>query len=383
MRIAWFCIPAHGHTNPTLGLVKEMTKAGHEVFYFSFDMFREKIENAGAEYISCDGYEIDMQDKDAADRVGKDMAFATELLVKSTLALDEMVSEKVKMIAPDLIVSDSVAYWGKLTALKYGIPYVSSTTTFAFNQYSSGYMKHGLGELVKMIFSMPKINKYLKLLRDNGYPVKNILEIVGNDNETNTIVYTSKEFQPCAETFSDKYCFIGPSIRPIDKEMKKTADKTIYISMGTVVKNKEIYNNCIKALGNTEYQVIISLGDNSIEIKDVPANIEIYKSVDQMAVLSIADVFLTHCGMNSTSEALYYEVPLVMLPQTPEQGAVAKRVEELCAGIVLQKTDEESISSAIEKVMSNVEYKNAAVKISEGFKKCGGVSAAREYLENI
>ena len=190
MRIAWFCIPAHGHTNPTLELVKEMTKAGHEVFYFSFDMFREKIENAGAEYISCDGYEIDMQDKDAADRVGKDMAFATELLVKSTLALDRMVSEKVKMIAPDLIVSDSVAYWGKLTALKYGIPYVSSTTTFAFNQYSSGYMKHGLGELVKMIFSMPKINKYLKLLRDNGYPVKNILEIVSNDNETNTIVYT-------------------------------------------------------------------------------------------------------------------------------------------------------------------------------------------------
>ena len=165
--------------------------------------------------------------------------------------------------------------------------------------------------------------------------------------------------------------------------MKKTAAKTIYISMGTVVKNKEIYNNCIKALGNTEYQVIISLGDNFVDEKDVPTNIEMHKFVDQMAVLSIADVFLTHCGMNSTSEALYYEVPLVMLPQTPEQGAVAKRVEELGAGIVLQKTDEEAISSAMKKVLSNEEYKNAAVKISEGFKKCGGVSAAREYLENI
>ena len=27
MKIAWFCIPAHGHTNPTLGIVKEMTGA--------------------------------------------------------------------------------------------------------------------------------------------------------------------------------------------------------------------------------------------------------------------------------------------------------------------------------------------------------------------
>lgn len=383
MKIAWFCIPAHGHTNPTLGVIKEMVNAGHEVFYFSFDMFREKIEKVGATYISCEGYELDIKDKDAADRVGKDMAFATELLVKSTLALDKMVSEKINDIKPDLIVSDSVAYWGKLIAKKFDIPYVSSTTTFAFNQYSSKYMKYGIGELIKMLFSMPKINKYLQMLRDNGYPVNNILEIVSNDNETNTIVYTSKEFQPCAETFSDKYCFIGPSIRPVQEDIKKTADKTIYISMGTVVKNKDIYINCIKALANTSYQVIISLGDNNIEMNNLPSNIKVYKTVDQMAVLSIADVFLTHCGMNSTSEALYYEVPLVMLPQTPEQSAVAMRVEELGAGLLLDKTDEKSIALAIEKVLSEDKYKNNAVNISKGFKKCQGAVGARLFLENI
>ena len=27
MKIAWFCIPAHGHTNPTLGLVKALMDA--------------------------------------------------------------------------------------------------------------------------------------------------------------------------------------------------------------------------------------------------------------------------------------------------------------------------------------------------------------------
>ena len=234
-----------------------------------------------------------------------------------------------------------------------------------------------------MIFTMPKINKYLQLLRDNGYPVKNIYDIVSNDNETNTIVYTSKEFQPCAETFSDRYRFIGPSIRPIENEMKKTAAKTVYISMGTVMKNKEIYVNCVKALGNTDYQVIISLGDNSVEIEDIPENIGIYKSVDQMAVLSIADVFLTHCGMNSVSEALYYEVPLVMLPQTPEQGAVAKRAEELNAGVFLKNTGESAIISAIGTILSNAEYKSAAKRISESFKRCGGVFAAREFLEKI
>ena len=95
MKIAWFCIPAHGHTNPTLGLVKEMTAAGHEVYYFSFEQFREKIEKAGAVFISCDGHDFEMEDKENGDRVGKDMAFATELLVSSTLALDAMVADRV------------------------------------------------------------------------------------------------------------------------------------------------------------------------------------------------------------------------------------------------------------------------------------------------
>lgn len=383
MRIAWFCIPAHGHTNPTLGLVKEMTKAGHEVVYFSFEQFREKIEQAGATFVPCDAYDLEIKDEDAADRVGKDVAFATEVLVNSTLALDDMVAKKVSEIKPDLIVSDSVAYWGKLMAMKYNIPYVSSTTTFAFNKHSSRYMKQGIGQLFKMLFSMPKINKQIAKLREKGYPVKNLLEILSNDNDTNTIVYTSKEFQPCAETFSDKYCFIGPSIRPIVNEMKKTAEKTIYISMGTVVKNKEIYKNCIKVLGNTEYQVIISLGDNVVTYDNLPENIEVYTSVDQMAVLSIADVFLTHCGMNSTSEALYYEVPLVMFQQTSEQGAVAKRVEEVGAGKMLTSADEKILMDTIETVLSDPEYKRNAKKISDGFKKCGGAKAAKEYLEKL
>lgn len=204
-----------------------------------------------------------------------------------------------------------------------------------------------------------------------------------NDNHTNTIVYTSKEFQPCADTFSDKFCFVGPSIRPIETEMKKTAEKTVYISMGTVVKNKEIYRNCVEAFRNTNYQVMISLGENAEEYKDLPDNIKVYNSVDQMAALSISDVFITHCGMNSTSEALYYEVPLILFPQTPEQGAVAKRVEELGAGIKLKTVHKEEILAAVERVLADQKYKSAAVEISKGFKRCGGAKAAKDFLEKI
>ena len=383
MKIAWFCIPAHGHTNPTLGLVKELTSAGHQVFYFSFEMFREKIEQTGARFIPCDGYDFDMEDKENADRVGKDKVFATELLVSSTLALDEMTTEKIKEINPDVIVSDSVAFWGKLVAMKHRIPYVSSTTTFAFNRYSAKYMKETPWDIAKMLFSMPKINKQIQRLREKGYPVKGLLEIVQNDNETNTIVYTSKYFQPCSETFSDRYHFIGPSIRPVTEPVRKTAEKTVYVSMGTVNQNPEFYRNCIHALAKTDWQVIISMGTNPEHFDHLPDNIQIYETVDQMAVLSIADAFITHCGMNSASEGLYFKVPLVLFPQTPEQGAVAKRTEELGAGIRLKSIAEADILDALKQVLADPEYKNNAIKVSDSFHACGGASEAKSFLEEI
>ena len=383
MKIAWFCIPAYGHTNPTLGLVKELTSAGHQVFYFSFEMFREKIEQAGAEFIGCDGYDFDMEDKENADRVGKDKVFATELLVSSTLALDEMTTEKIGEIKPDVIVSDSVAFWGKLVAMKHGVPYVSSTTTFAFNRYSAKYMKETPWDIAKMLFAMPRINKQIKRLQEHGYPVKGLLEIVQNDNETNTIVYTSKYFQPCAETFSDRYHFIGPLVRPVTEPVAKTAEKTVYVSMGTVNQNREFYRNCIHAMAKTNWQVIVSMGTDTERFDDLPDHVQIYESVDQMAVLSIADAFITHCGMNSTSEGLYLQVPLVLFPQTPEQGAVARRTEELGAGIRLKSISEEDILEAVQTVLSDPSYKKNAVIVSDSFRASGGAAEARQFLESL
>ena len=58
-KIVFFCIPAHGHTNPTLGVVKELVSRGHQVWYYSYNIMREKIESSGATFISCDDYDME------------------------------------------------------------------------------------------------------------------------------------------------------------------------------------------------------------------------------------------------------------------------------------------------------------------------------------
>ncbi len=383
-KIVFFCIPAYGHTNPTLEVVSELVKRGHRVWYYSYNLFREKIEAAGAKFIACDEYDTEQRlEPEDAERIGKDLAFSTKVLVDTTLALDDMVCRDMAELQPDCIVADSMAVWGKAVALKLNIPFVSSTTTFAFNQHSAKIMKQSVTQLFSMIFSMPEINKNLKRLQDKGYPVKNILDIIQNDNQTNTIVYTSREFQPCAETFSDKYTFVGPSVRPVTENIKKEKDKLVYISMGTVVNNcLQFYKNCIQALGGTGYQVIMSVG-NLIHIDDlgtIPENISVSNFTDQIAVLNKADAFLSHCGMNSVNESLYYQVPLVMYPQTTEQEGVAARVSQLGAGIYLKKTSPAAIRKSIEQVLEMPSYRESAAAVSEGFKRCSGAVGAADKI---
>ena len=312
------------------------------------------------------------------------MAFSIKILVDTTLALDDKICADMEKLKPDCIVADSMALWGKAVAKKLDIPFVSSTTTFAFNEHSSKVMKQGLGDLIKLLFSIPKTAKEVKRLQDKGYPVKSVLDIIGNDNNVNTIVYTSPEFQPCSDTFSDKYAFVGPSIRPSESEIEKTKEKLIYISMGTV--NNDLmpfYKECITALANTSYQVIMSVGNlvSIDEFGDFPENISVLPHVDQIAVLQKADVFVSHSGMNSVSESLYFAVPLVMYPQTQEQKGVAERVHQLGAGIKFEKGA--SLLDAINKILCDNTYKENADNISKGFKSCPGAKGAADKIIEV
>ncbi|MEG2018727.1 MAG: glucosyltransferase, partial [Clostridium sp.] len=247
-RIVFFSIPAHGHTNPTIEVVRQLVKDGNEVIYYSFDEFKDKIEGAGARCICCDDYLRPRLRPEDEKRIGKDFSFLMEMVVETTLALDDKVSRELKEFNPHCIISDSVCFWGKLFAEKLNIPYICSTTTFAFNEKTARLMKRSLKEIIPMIFGMGRVKKKMELLREKDYEVKSFISLISNNNDTNTIVYTSKEFQPMAETFSDKFYFIGPSVASNLEENEEKTGQRIYISLGTV-NNKEtdFYKKCIKA----------------------------------------------------------------------------------------------------------------------------------------
>ena len=116
-KIACFCIPAHGHTNPMLPVAAELVSRGNLVRFYSFREFEEKITAAGAEFIACDGFLPALTEREAA---GLKSVSTTEMTIQDiriTAAMDSFLNEEFQSFRPDVVYTDSVCFWLKAKVL--------------------------------------------------------------------------------------------------------------------------------------------------------------------------------------------------------------------------------------------------------------------------
>ncbi len=103
-------------------------------------------------------------------------------------------------------------------------------------------------------------------------------------------------------------------------------------------------------------------------------------------MLRRAAAFLTHAGMGSIMKALYYGVPLVTLPQMPEQVVNSDRVEELGLGTRLdaETLTVDTLRNAVGQVTSSSEVRanldRMRMAARNGGGAPGGAAAIEEYL---
>ncbi|HET7219007.1 MAG TPA: macrolide family glycosyltransferase, partial [Vicinamibacterales bacterium] len=294
--------------------------------------------------------------------------------------------------APDYVLTDSVAPWGHWIAQILGIPVVTSVTTFAFNRSMLRYaVAHGVRPKGGRYFfsKLRHIAKALRLRRSlrrrYGVTGTGLMPAMSVDGGL-SIVYTSRAFQPCAETFDDRFCFVGPLLEPraggnaFPWEML-SHPTVVYVSLGTLFNaNADFYRSCFEAFGTLDAQIVLSVG-RRIALDSLgapPANVLVRTHVPQLDVLQRATVFITHGGMNSVSESLYYGVPVVVIPQMSEQEIVGRRVEEVGAGVFLanEQITPQALRSSVERVLADERFRAHAQAIGQSFRTAGGAARA-------
>ena len=117
----------------------------------------------------------------------------------------------------------------------------------------------------------------------------------------------------------------------------------------------------------------------------IPENIFIHQSVDQLAVLERADLFITHGGMNSVNEALCYTMPMVVVPMADDQPMVGARIAELGLGTVVsrRKINGQTLGRAASKILVDKQIADNVNSISEDMRKSGGNEQIVKDLDHI
>ncbi|MCA1011574.1 macrolide family glycosyltransferase [Halobacillus halophilus] len=380
-------VPAEGHVNPSIGITKAFADRGDNVYYISTEEYKERLEGVGANVILHENYLKEAQ-IDPSSSEGFHSFF--NILMKTSFDILSITRELIKEITFDFVYYDSFGP-GELVRDFLHIPGFSSSASFLIPDH----FKKNLPLHPEAAGSF-KINEEGKAHLDRikqefGVAPKSMLQFMQNQGEK-TMAYTSEYFQPSREEFGEGYHFIGPSF----PQRKGTHDfpigqleneQVLYISMGTVLDHVEdFFNMCIDAFSDFPGKVVIAGGARADfnKIKNAPDHFIIRKYVPQLDILQHTNVFLTHGGMNSVNEAIYNEVPMVVLPRDKDQPMVAARLSELLAGypIFPGNVTKEALRNAVDQVVKNNSYHHGIQKIKASFEACGGPAEALEIIDD-
>jgi len=375
--------------NATFPLVAELARRGERVVYYASAPFRQRVESAGAEYRSYGDPEA-FRPPAHTGGLYSVMAFAIGLAEK---VLPGLLPE-LRAIAPDYLLIDSLCVWGHLARQVLGIPAAMLGSVFVSDERAidvATMVRQAYGHAPKetLLAAIDALNTYLmtaqRIDRRFGTESPNLVEFFSGRQSLN-VVFTSRYFHLAGDRYDETYRFVGPSIQACPhREPASDPRPLVYISMGTIFNRlPDFYRACFQAFGGAPYRVLMATGKvDPASLGSPPENFELCAFAPQVQALSQASLFLTHGGMNSVSEALWHEVPLLVYPQHGDQHLVAARVASLGAGLALTPEDTEPprLREMAERVLSEPAFRAGARTIAESFRAAGGPPrAAAEIL---
>lgn len=389
-KIIYVGIPAHGHTNPTLPVVQELVARKHTVLYYNSVSFRSKIEPTGVDFRP---YPEPIPTEREISEALHEFINASLMFAKMSEHLTPFMLAEIAREQPDLIIYDSTTMWGYIAARTYNIPHICLLTHFVLDGSQRAI---GFGTLARFAWStiphLPTLIRWKqRMTRLYG---KNIAGGITEYGDLN-IVFTSREFHPMNTFVDQRFRFVGPSLNPAvpnDDFPFDTldSDQVIYISLGTVNHlDMNFYHAAFEAFADHPARFILSVGKNTdiSALGVAPANFIVRPHVPQLAVLQRASAFITHGGMNSVHEGLYYGLPLVVVPHQFEQLLNGKRVAETGTGLLLGESypyghvTSAELHAALDSVLTNASYRQQAQHIGQTLKAAGGCQRAVEEIE--
>jgi MGT family glycosyltransferase len=386
--IAIFTLLNPGHLYPTLGLCSELTSRGYRVTYPTLDRFAEQIRQTGAEPVVIKIPELTNVEKILQYPAPQDPKFwhiltsifwpsflssAARILAETETFYDENV--------PDLVLYDWFSFSGRILAKRLHCPAIQHWAHFAHRGFlirEDGVCTNpeptlGFAHLLDSFMSAYGIEE-----KDNLWHTENL-----------NLYFVPRDFQFDADSFDDRFCFVGPCLnRPPRSSWKNNSGgrPILLISESWATKESNYFKTCIDAFAESDYHVVFSVGENSPQnyVDSLPANFEINKDAYNTAILPHAALMICQAGMGTPLEALAYGVPvLAAAPRSPYHSEVAYRIAELGLGLHLPECDMTPVTlrASVDRIVGDRALLSRVKHMQERLRSAGGAKMAADRIE--
>ncbi|MBT2232736.1 glycosyltransferase [Nonomuraea sp. NEAU-A123] len=189
---------------------------------------------------------------------------------------------------------------------------------------------------------------------------------------------------------------LGPTWHRLDSSVRETDENfqlpfqrndgaLVYFSLGSLGSSDvELMQRVIDVLATTPHQFIVSKGPLHEEIK-LADNMWGAEFLPQTKIIPLCDLVITHGGNNTTTEALHFGKPMILLPLFWDQYDNAQRVDELGYGVRLSTyafTDEE-LTGALDRLLGDAELRARLAAAGEEIRGRDGLRKAADLIENL
>ncbi|WP_245765259.1 glycosyltransferase [Nonomuraea jiangxiensis] len=410
---------AYGPTNNCIGVGDILRRRGHRVVFAAEASWRGKLEALGFEEDLVDLAPPPAEDAEQdAGQFWKDFIRETAPEYrKSTLEQLETVTKPIwdslidgvkycepqlkaiiERVNPDVIVEDNViTFPALLTAGKKFVRIVSCNPLEARGEniapVFSGLPADDRGEWDAFRAEYDRTHREI-WTAFNEWSVAQGTEPLPDldfihEGDLNLYVYPEILDYVDARPLGPTWHRLDSSVRETDEEFELPFERNegslIYFSLGSLGSSDvELMQRVIDVLAATPHQYIVSKGPLHEEIK-LPANMWGAEFLPQTKIVPLCDLVITHGGNNTTTEALHFGKPMILLPLFWDQYDNAQRVAELGYGVRLSTytfTDEELLG-AVTRLLGDAELRARVAAAGEEIRRRDGLRKAADLIEQL
>jgi MGT family glycosyltransferase len=397
-----------GHLNPLIALSRGLVARGHKVTFFHDAELEARIRPHGLDFFAIPYLREDPSKSTPTDRPQKPSSAIPLLRYRLRRTINEMerflreTPQALVCAGVDALIVDELALAGPTVAEMLQLPYFVISTSVPHN---FGWSAPRRIEPSKSLFiRLQNALLEISVLRMRG-PVRRRLDLFRRQAGLGPIRQIKQIFPELAHITQLPQCMDFPRLRlprtfhytgPFVDEAARLSMEfpwnqlderpLTYASLGTTLKsNFDIFRLIAQACDELDVQLVISLGGrrDPETFRDMPGRPVIVRDAPQLEILKRAEIVITHAGPNTVFETLMQGKPMIAIPKTFDQPAIAARLAWLGAAIVLrsEKLSAQHIRLALSTILCDSRYRNAAQAIQARILSAHGLERAANLIE--